>query len=69
MYNFYLTLFLEVNLTGIFAGSTKLADASIQKYGTRWPVVVLEVAVSESTNKLYRDAEKWLKGTQIILSL
>lgn len=26
---FYLTLFLEVDLAGRFAGSTKLADASI----------------------------------------
>lgn len=28
-----------------------------------WPAVVLEVGISETTSNLYKDAERWLKGS------
>ncbi|EED14847.1 hypothetical protein TSTA_043220 [Talaromyces stipitatus ATCC 10500] len=33
------------------------------KSKAKWPVVVLEVGISETTEKLYDDVEQWLKGS------
>jgi len=35
------------------------------EYEAKWPAVVLEVGISETTSKLYKDAEWWLEGTII----
>lgn len=45
-------------------GSTKQADASLKKSKAKWPAVVLEVAISEPTNKLYEDARRWLEYSE-----
>ncbi|PCH08374.1 Hypothetical protein PENO1_007020 [Penicillium occitanis (nom. inval.)] len=50
-------------LVGRFIGSVKQADASLKKSRDEWPVVVLEVGISETTHKLYADAERWLEGS------
>ncbi|KAI7969098.1 hypothetical protein EIK77_006003 [Talaromyces pinophilus] len=50
-------------LAGKFRGSSKQADASLKKSKAEWPVVVLEVGISETTTKLYEDAERWLEGS------
>ena len=42
--------------------SVKQADASLERLDSKRPTVVLEVGVSETTNKLYEDAERWLAG-------
>lgn len=56
-----MSLLLECFLNDEF-GSTKLADASLNRSKSKRPTVVLEVGVSETTNKLYEDAERWLAG-------
>lgn len=56
-------LALGCKLVGKFNHSSKEADASIKKSRDKWPVVVLEVGISETTTKLYKDAERWLKGS------
>lgn len=61
--NNQLTLFLGYELGGRFTGSVKQADASLKKARGEWPVVVLEVGISETTQKLYIDAERWLEGS------
>lgn len=58
-----LTIVLGCRLRGRFSRSSKEADASVKKSGTKWPVVVLEVGISETTKKLEEDAERWLKGS------
>jgi hypothetical protein len=58
-----LTLFPGRSLAGDFDGSVKEADASLMKSEAKWPVVVLEVGISETTKKLYNDAERWLQGS------
>ena len=50
-------------MAGKFRGSSKQADASLKKSKAEWPVVVLEVGISETTTKLYEDAERWLEGS------
>jgi hypothetical protein len=50
-------------LAGDYDGSTKQADASLTEYEAKWPAVVLEVGISETTSKLYKDAERWLEGS------
>lgn len=63
--NNYLTFysFIGYELSGRFIGSVKEADASLKKSRDEWPVVVLEVGISETTLKLYADAERWLEGS------
>lgn len=56
-------LVLGCRLVGEFSRSSKEADASIKKSRDKWPVVVLEVGISETTTKLYNDAKRWLKGS------
>lgn len=56
-------LVLDTTLDGKSSSSTKQADASLTNLTAEWPVVVLEVGVSETTTKLYQDAERWLNGT------
>lgn len=54
-----MSLLLDCLLNDEF-GSTKQADASLMRFKSKRPTVVLEVGVSEPTNKLYEDAERWL---------
>jgi hypothetical protein len=58
-----LTIFLDCSLEGKDGISVKQADASLMG-GAEWPAVVLEVGVSETTNKLYEDARRWLEGSE-----
>ncbi|GAD97168.1 hypothetical protein TSTA_041500 [Paecilomyces variotii No. 5] len=60
---YFLTGSTCCSLAGDFDGSTKQADASLMEYGAEWPAVILEVGISETTNKLYKDAERWLEGS------
>ncbi|EED15222.1 muramidase, putative [Talaromyces stipitatus ATCC 10500] len=46
-----------------FSRSSKQADASLMNSKSKWPVVVLEIGISETTRKLYKDAERWLEGS------
>ncbi|KUL89440.1 hypothetical protein ZTR_04308 [Talaromyces verruculosus] len=50
-------------LRGKFSQSSKEANASVKKSGTKWPVVVLEVGISETTKNIEEDAKRWLKGS------
>lgn len=59
-----LTIFLDYLLSGKFDGSSKQADASLKEPEAEYPVVVLEVGLSETTRKLHNDAERWLEGSQ-----
>ncbi|EED23099.1 hypothetical protein TSTA_065540 [Talaromyces stipitatus ATCC 10500] len=45
------------SLPGDFDGSTKQADASPMEYEAKWPAVVLEIGISETTSNLYKDTE------------
>ncbi|KAH8692373.1 hypothetical protein BGW36DRAFT_363365 [Talaromyces proteolyticus] len=50
---------LEIN----FVGSIKQPDASLMEFRAEWPVIVLEVEISETTRKLFKDAQRWLEGS------
>jgi hypothetical protein len=50
-------------LDGKFSRSSKQADASLMNFTAKWPVMVLEVGISETTKKLYEDSERWLEGS------
>lgn len=58
-----LTIVLDCQLDSEFTGSVKQADASLKKSKTGWPVIVLEVGVSEATKKLHEYARRWLEGS------
>lgn len=58
-----LTIVLGCRLRGKFSRSSKEADASVKKFGTKWPVVVLEVGINETTKNLEEDAKRWLKDS------
>lgn len=58
-----MTIFLGCLLGNEYDGSIKQADASLKKLGSEWPAVVLEVGISESTEKLCEDANRWLNGS------
>ncbi|EED17828.1 NAD dependent epimerase/dehydratase, putative [Talaromyces stipitatus ATCC 10500] len=60
---YFLTGSKNCLLAGESDCSSKQADASLMKSGTKWPVVALEVGISETTTKLYDDANRWLKGS------
>lgn len=63
--NNYLTFstYVGYELGGEYIGSVKQADASLKKSQVGWPIVVVEVDISETTQKLYTDAERWLEGS------
>lgn len=50
-------------MRGKYSRSSKEADASIKKSRDKYPVVILEVGISETTTKLYEDARRWLEGS------
>lgn len=54
---------LDYSLAYKFSGSIKQTDASLRKRGSKWPVAVLEVAISNTTKKLFQDARRWLEGS------
>lgn len=58
-----LIIFSGYSLAGNFDESAKEADASLMESNAQWPVVVLEVGISETTKNLYKDAERWLHGS------
>ncbi|EED14725.1 hypothetical protein TSTA_042000 [Talaromyces stipitatus ATCC 10500] len=60
---YFLTGSKNCLLTGKSCRSSKQADASLMNFKAKWPVVVLEVGISETTTKLYDDAKRWLKGS------
>jgi hypothetical protein len=55
--------FIDSELDGDFQDSIKLPDAALEKKGSLYPLVVVEVGISETTQKLHGDGEKWLGGT------
>ncbi|KAH8696470.1 hypothetical protein BGW36DRAFT_428478 [Talaromyces proteolyticus] len=60
---YFLTGSADFSLADKFSGSIKQADASLMKSECKWPDVVLEVGISEPTNKLFEDARRWLEGS------
>ncbi|KAH8697893.1 hypothetical protein BGW36DRAFT_397510 [Talaromyces proteolyticus] len=66
---YFLTGSVDCSLVEKFSGSTKQADASFMKSGSKWPVVILEVGISEPTNKLFENARRWLEGSDSKIKL
>lgn len=61
--DWFITIFLDCLLVDEYDGSIKQADASLMEFEAEWPAVVLEVGISETTEKLCEDANRWLNGS------
>ncbi|KAK2762780.1 hypothetical protein FQN54_000954 [Arachnomyces sp. PD_36] len=54
---------LGLDLAGKQAGTFLEADHCIHRTIKKYPLVLVEVGVSESTPQIFRDTEKWLEGS------
>lgn len=61
--DWFITIFLDCLLDSKYDGSIKQADASLMEFEAEWPAVVLEVGISETTEKLCEDVNRWLNGS------
>ncbi|OKL58738.1 hypothetical protein UA08_06187 [Talaromyces atroroseus] len=61
--DYILTGSTDCLLVDKYDGSIKQADASLMEFEAEWPVVVLEVGINETTEKLCGNANRWLNGS------
>ncbi|KAI1908027.1 hypothetical protein LOZ61_005776 [Ophidiomyces ophidiicola] len=52
-----------VHLSSDYDGSEKAPDEGLRQIGERYPLVAVEIAVSETSKKVFEDATRWLKGS------
>ncbi|PGH17696.1 hypothetical protein AJ80_04704 [Polytolypa hystricis UAMH7299] len=53
----------DVDLGGEYNGSEKAPDEGLRQVGEQYPLVAVEVAVSETSKKVFEDAARWLNGS------
>ncbi|KAL1969802.1 hypothetical protein VTN77DRAFT_7311 [Rasamsonia byssochlamydoides] len=58
-----------LGLAGPHRGSRKVPDGMIKRKGEFYPVIALEVGVTETLEKLFEDAERLLRGSKGITQL
>lgn len=56
-------MLLGVNLSSDYDGSEKAPDEGLRQVGEQYPLVAVEIAVSEASKKVFEDATRWLKGS------
>lgn len=54
---------LGVYLSSAYTGSEKAPDEGLRQIGKQFPLIAVEVAVSETSRKVFEDAARWLKGS------
>lgn len=54
---------LGVDLSSEYDGSEKAPDEGLRQVGKHYPLVAVEIAVSETSRKVFDDATRWLKGS------
>ncbi|KAK2731826.1 hypothetical protein FQN57_003152 [Myotisia sp. PD_48] len=52
-----------VHLSSDYSGSEKAPDEGLRQVGEQYPLIAVEIAVSETSKKVFEDATRWLKGS------
>lgn len=59
----FITIFLDCLLDGEYDGSIKQVDTSLIEFEAEQLAVVLKISISKTTEKLYKDVNRWLNSS------